>query len=149
MLRFRLTPDRLGLSSSPYDSLHLTVKPGNTLPVDDSLSFQRCVVVKNGLESGVVTAGHFIHICEFRGTQIRIPEIRTQCIQVNSLQLSLIDLLLNSWRFLRVQETKYYSMVRYEPVNDWRTLDEVIMFPGDDQIQGVAAFMCRTLHTLL
>ena len=40
-------------------------------------------------------------------------------------------------------------MVRYEPVNDQRTLDDVIMFPGDDQIQGVAALMCRTLHMLL
>ena len=30
-----------------------------------------------------------------------------------------------------------------------RTLDDVIMFPGDDQIQGVAALMCRTLHMLL
>ena len=135
MCRFRLVPDPLGLSSSPYGSLHLTVKSRNTLPVDDSLSFQRCVFVKNGLESGVVATGHFIHICEFLGTQIRIPEINTQCIHVNSLQLSVIDLLHNSWRFYRVQWTKYCSMVSHEPVNDWRTLDDIIVFPGDDQIQ--------------
>ena len=149
MGRFRLAPGPLSLSSSPYGSLHLTVKPGNTLPVDDSLSFQRCMFIKNGLESGVVAAGHFIHICEFLGTQIRIPEISSQCIDVNSLQLSVFDLLRDSWRFYRVQGTKYCRMVRYEPVNDRHTLDDVIMFPGDYQIQGVAALMCRTLHMLL
>ena len=68
MCRFRLVPDPLGFSSSPYGSLQLPVKQGNTLAVDESLSFQRCVFVKNGLESGVVAAGHFIHICEFLGT---------------------------------------------------------------------------------
>ena len=105
MRRFRLAPDPLSLSSSPYGGLHLTVKPGNLLPVDDSLSFQRCVFVKNGLEIGIVAAG--------RGTQICIPEIHTQCIQVNSHQLSVIDLLHESWRFYRVQGTKYCNMVRY------------------------------------
>jgi len=76
MSRFRLAGP-LSLSSSPYGSLHLTVKPGNTLPVDGMLSFQRSMFIKNGLESGVVAADHFIHICEFLGTQIRIPEIST------------------------------------------------------------------------
>ena len=40
-------------------------------------------------------------------------------------------------------------MVSYEPVNDWRTVDDDIMFPGDDQIQGMAALMRLTLHVLL
>ena len=29
MRRFRLAPDPLSLSSSPYGSLHLTIKPGS------------------------------------------------------------------------------------------------------------------------
>ena len=37
-------------------------------------------------------------------------------------------------------------MVRYEPVNDWRILDNVIMFSGDDQILDPSMKLGRSVR---